>query len=66
MPRITVTFQDDVWEYLENKAKKIGVAKSAVIQIAVGKMREQDEVMAFLAKVPPDKLKEAMEKLTDG
>lgn len=62
MQRITLGFQDDVWEYIEQKAKSLGISKNAVVQMAVGRMREQDQVMSFLSQLTPEQIKQAMEK----
>lgn len=65
MPRLSISFQQEIWEYVEMKAKSLGISKAGVVMVAVGKMREQDQVLEFLSKMPADKLKEAIEKMGD-
>lgn len=64
--RVMITIDGELLEYLESKSKSYGIPKSAVFMMALGKMKEQDEVVSFMSKLSESQIKEALEKKGDA
>lgn len=50
--RVMVSLSDEALEYVEEKAKRMGVSKSVVCAMGIEKLRESDYVLSFLNKIP--------------
>lgn len=63
--KVMVTLDGELLEYLESKAKAYGIAKSAVFMMALGKMKEQDEVIGFFSKLTPEQASKVREAIAE-
>lgn len=61
--RINVTMSKDLAQWVEKKAKELGVTRSALITIATGQYKTQVIMTDLVARIPPSELQKLLDEM---
>lgn len=59
--RLVVSVNKELEKYIEDKAKEAGISMSAVISLAIARMKEQEQAIRFMDKLTRDQIQKALE-----
>lgn len=59
--RLVVSVNKELEKYVEDKAKEAGISMSAVISLAIARMKEQEQAIRFMDRLTRDQIQKALE-----
>lgn len=62
--RLVITMNKDLAQWVEEKAKELGISKSALISVASGQYKAQVVMTDLVSRIPPSELQKLLEQMS--